>query len=160
MMGCRALREGGHGLRWGGGKRKGRTWWGGKAREEGRGQSGSRESVSRILHPQAEARARWDMGLRGTGQRERESGERREERGEARLHTRRLRSGAQNQQQKRTQGHQWHTGPERTLGKHKRILLVPGASLDGRLAALGSNRPCRAAWSAVPAHGARREAVR
>jgi hypothetical protein len=79
-MGCRALREGGHGLRWGGGKRKGRTWWGGKAREEGRGQSGSRESVSRILHPQAEARARWDMGLRGTGQRERESGERREER--------------------------------------------------------------------------------
>jgi len=129
---------------------------------EGQGRGAGAEWIERerVPHLAPPGRSTGKMGYGTEGNGAEREGEWREERGEARLHTRRLRSGAQNQQQKRTQGHQWHTGPERTLGKHKRILLVPGASLDGRLAALGSNRPCRAAWSAVPAHGARREAVR
>ena len=144
-MVCRALREGGYGLRWGLGKRRGRASGEGRSGKRGGGQSGSRASFSRILHPKAAARARWDMGLRRTGQRGRERGERRS----ALAHAPPAQWRSKPPTEKDPEPRVAH-GPQRTLGKHKPILLVPAASLDGRLATLGSNRACRNAWSAVP----------
>ena len=122
-------------------QRKGK--WGGKVREEGRG--AERIESELLLHPKAAVRARWDMGLRRTGQRGRERGERRS----ALAHAPPAQWRSKPPTEKDPEPRVAH-GPQRTLGKHKPILLVPAASLDGRLATLGSNRACRNAWSAVP----------